>query len=109
WESSWCSLISLHCSAYVFFAESMCTNPHRSDRACVSPVRAEPLSACFGEGPGFSRAAKVLFVYSPSERPLARAVPPSQTGKGLGGASNHTGEKTISVILFRKPFQLRIR
>jgi len=32
-------------------------------------------SAAFGEGTGFSRAAKVLFVYSPSERPLARTNP----------------------------------
>ncbi len=52
---------------------------------------------------------QVLLIYPRASASLARAVPPSQTGKGLGGASNHTGEKTISVILFRKPFQLRIR
>jgi len=62
------------------------TRPCRADRRTNARL-------AFGEGTGFSRAAKVLFVYSPSERPLARAVPPSQTGKGLGSASNHTGEK----------------
>jgi hypothetical protein len=42
---------------------------------------------------------KFLFT-PPSERLLAGEVPPLADRQGLDSASNHTSEKTISVILF---------
>ena len=70
----------------VFFAQAGRQSSPSVWGRVSDPSKPSESSAAFGEGTGFSRAAKALFVYSPSERALARNFHPTRLGTctGLG-------------------------
>src|SRR3989442_451316 len=89
------SLRSYPINSFAFFAKG----GRQSSRRCTdgSPTRPGRAKARLLLGRArLQPCRQVLLIYPRASASLARAVPPSQTGKGLGGASNHTGEKTIS-------------